>query len=74
MQAFWLDVWKFAFLGLVMSVAGFIMFFTERKRPKAEQRTWFLAVALTFMALGAILGLGIGDGFFTVSVLNMFKN
>lgn len=74
MKNFWSTLWKYTAWGLALSLVGFVIFFTERKRPKPEQRTWVLAVALTLMVVGAIVGFGVGDGFFTVSLFDLFKS
>jgi uncharacterized membrane protein len=51
---------KLAALSIALGLAGLGMFVSERKKPKDNQRTWFVAVAVALMVLGALTGLGGG--------------
>ena len=62
----------FIFLGLVFFIPGVILLSKERKKPKDKQSQSMLIGAYILMALGAIIGLGMGASFIFSNLMEEF--
>lgn len=62
----------FIFLGLVFFIPGVILLSRERKKKKDERSGALLISAYVLMALGCIVGLGMGASFLFSNVMEEF--
>jgi len=60
----------FIFIGMALFIPGLILLSKEKKKPKEEKNQTNIYIAYGLMAVGCILGLGLGAGFLFTEILN----
>ena len=62
----------FLLLGMAFFLPGLIMLSKERKKAKGEKNSTNMYIAYALMAVGCVLGLGLGAGFLFTNALADF--
>ena len=66
--------WKRLIIGLLISVGGFIVFASERKRARADRRDWLMWIGVVIMVIGTAYGLGVGEFLLANSLISLLNN
>jgi hypothetical protein len=62
----------FLLVGMAFFFPGLIMLSKERKKPAQQKNTTNIYIAYALMAIGCVLGLGLGAGFLFTNALADF--
>lgn len=59
----------YIFLGMLFFIPGVVLLSQEKKKPKDKQSSSMVILAIVLMAIGCILGLGMGASFVFSSIM-----
>ena len=64
-----LSTMLYIFIGMLFFIPGVVLLSQERKKPKDKQNSSMVILAFVLMAIGSIVGLGMGAGFLFSSIM-----